>query len=129
MILSDFAGQWRLNRQIVHANGTIAEFSGSAVWSPDASGLVYEETGVLKIPGQPGMQATRKYLWRDGLDVYFDDGRFFHNVPLDGTSAHHNCPPDDYRVTYDFAAWPHFSSRWLVTGPRKHFEMTSRYSR
>ena len=129
MILSDFEGQWRLDRQIEHDDGTIARFSGTAQLTPDPDGLVYDETGTLEIPGQATMQATRRYFWKEGLTMWFEDGRFFHTIPLDGAEAHHNCPPDDYRVRYDFSEWPTWKTFWQVSGPRKSYRMASIYVR
>lgn len=128
-VLSDFEGAWQLSRVIRHDDGTSADFAGEAVWTPEAEGLFYRETGNLSIPGGPKMQADRCYLWRDGLDVYFEDGRFFHRVPSAGGTARHWCDPDTYVVTYDFTAWPRFSTVWQVSGPRKAYEMTSHYQR
>ena len=60
------------------------------------------------------MRAERRYLWRDGgagtIEVLFEDGRFFHRFDAEDPepAAEHDCPPDRYRVRYDFRAWP----RW-----------------
>ncbi|GFE52338.1 hypothetical protein So717_40910 [Roseobacter cerasinus] len=127
--LGDFIGRWRLTRQIRHTGGAQAEFAGHAVWQPEAQELIYHETGLLQMPGSQPMQAERKYLWREGLCVYFDDGRFFHQVPARGGNAEHWCDPDTYSVRYDFADWPAFSTAWTVRGPRKDYEMSSQYER
>lgn len=127
--LGDFEGAWHLERQIRHGAGAQARFRGRAVWTPVADGLSYRETGVLQMPGQAPMQAERRYLWRDGLAVYFDDGRFFHQVPAEGGTARHWCDPDSYVVQYDFSDWPAFSTVWEVSGPKKAYVMTSRYQR
>ena len=56
------------------------------------------------------MTATRDYLWRDAgagaIEVLFADGRLFHRFLLDepDPAAEHACPPDTYRVRYDFRA-------------------------
>ena len=79
------------------------------------------------------MQATRRYLWRDGgagtIDVLFEDGRFFHRFDAEDPApgASHDCAPDSYRVRYDFRAWPRWQAEWRVTGPRKDYAMVSRY--
>ena len=79
------------------------------------------------------MEARRVYLWRDAepgaVAVTFDDGRPFHQFDLTGGEARHACPPDTYRVRYDFSEWPVWTARWRVTGPRKDYLMTSRYRR
>ncbi len=127
--LEDFEGRWHLNREIRHDDGTHARFEGEADWRPDGPGLICREAGVLQMPEGPPMQAERRYLWRAGLRVYFDDGRFFHRVPVQGGTAEHWCDPDAYAVQYDFADWPAFSTIWRVDGPRKSYEMTSRFTR
>ncbi len=127
--LSDFEGRWTLTRQVFHANAPDARFEGEAVWTPDAAGLAYEETGRLIVNGHAPMSTSRRYNWRAGLDVYYEDGRFFHSVPPLGGRAQHWCDPDDYVVEYDFADWPQFSADWRVKGPRKDYRMLSRYSR
>ena len=79
------------------------------------------------------MQATRRYLWRAGgagaIDVLFEDGRFFHSFDPDAPTpaAPHDCPPDTYRVRYDFTGWPEWQAEWRVTGPDKDYTMLSRF--
>lgn len=131
--LGAFQGEWRVSREIDDARaGTRARFEGLAVLSPGEAGLIYEETGLLHLPGQAAMTATRRYLWRaveGGIDVHFDDGRFFHRIVAgERPEATHECPPDFYSVTYDFAAWPDWSVRWHVAGPRKEYVLTSSYA-
>ncbi|WP_233270357.1 DUF6314 family protein [Chachezhania sediminis] len=127
--LEDFAGHWRLSRRIVQADGPEARFEGEAVWTPDGAGLTCEERGLLQIGDQPALQGTRRYLWRPGLQVFFDDGRFFHAVPVEGGRAEHHCAPDHYVVDYDFSGWPSFATVWTVEGPRKSYRMASTYTR
>lgn len=127
--LADFAGRWRITRQIAHADGQTATFAGEAAFSPTETGaLEYVEDGVLQMQGGQQMHATRRYLWTDGLVVLFDDGRPFHTVPAAGGAATHLCPPDTYHVAYDFADWPDWRATWDVSGPRKAYRMVSRYS-
>lgn len=128
-VLADFEGVWVLNRVILQGSGGRATFEGQAVWTRAAEGLIYRETGALRMPGSPEMRAERCYCWRDGLAVFFEDGRFFHHVPATGGRARHWCDPDSYVVDYDFAGWPEFSTIWQVTGPKKRYEMTSHYRR
>lgn len=134
MRLSSFAGVWRLERVIEDARaGRIGRLTGEARFTPVAEGLAYAEAGTLDFPGGPPMQASRRYLWREGgaggIDVLFDDGRFFHSFDPDAPipTAAHDCPPDSYRVSYDFAAWPLWRAEWRVSGPRKDYTMFSRY--
>lgn len=133
--LEAFEGDWRVSRVIRHARGPDARFEGTARFVPDGAGLIYREEGELVIAGQVPMRAERRYLWRaapDGaIDVRFDDGRAFHRI-APGESApedRHYCGPDTYDVAYDFSAWPDWTSRWQVRGPRKDYEMVSVYRR
>lgn len=132
--LSGFAGLWQLTRRIEdRLIGRSGELSGKARFTPDGAGLRYDEEGVLHLDGQPPVQAKRSYLWRqgaDGIEVWFDDGRFFHRFDAEGVSAaQHWCDPDDYQVRYDFSAWPRWQSAWQVKGPRKDYLMVSEYQR
>ncbi|MDA7424513.1 DUF6314 family protein [Thalassococcus lentus] len=126
--LSDFFGEWRIDRDIRQHSGGAGRFEGTAVWTPEAGGAVYTETGFLSLPGQGRFQAERSYVWDHDLRVCFDDGRFFHQVPPKGGEAAHWCDPDQYDASYDFDSWPNWSCTWRVQGPRKDYTMISRYS-
>lgn len=128
-VLGDFEGHWRLERAITHADGTEASFKGTAEWRAAPGGMIYHETGYLQMVQGPKMQAERRYQWGDDLDVYFEDGRFFHRVPALGGDATHWCDPDTYDVNYDFSKWPCFSALWRVRGPKKAYSMHSHYQR
>jgi hypothetical protein len=52
------------------------------------------------------MVAKRRYLWDEKLNIYFEDGRFLHQVPVLGGVAAHCCDPDQYDASYDFTDWP-----------------------
>jgi len=132
--LAEFEGTWTLTRQIADAqSGAESRFEGTARFIPDGDGLRYEEEGRLMIPRQPPMAATRRYLWRagaQGIEVFFADGRFFHAIaPGPAPEACHDCPPDLYRVRFDFTAWPAWQAIWRVSGPRKDYAMQSVYRR
>lgn len=127
--LWDFEGNWQVARRIEDAlSGQEGRFDGTAAFVRDEVGLRYAERGVLTL-GSATMEAERVYLWRasgDGIEVLFDDGRAFHRI--DGSAeAAHWCDPDQYDVTYDFAGWPKWSSRWRVVGPRKDYVMITDY--
>lgn len=126
-ILSDFIGTWQLTREIVQNGTGRATFVGQAEWSFDAEALDYVERGVLSLEGQPPMTAERRYRWDADLNIYFDDGRFFHQVPSKGGAAAHWCDPDQYDVVYDFTDWPAWSCKWQVKGPRKDYVLESNY--
>ncbi|PFG62832.1 hypothetical protein AXZ77_1419 [Thioclava sp. ES.031] len=130
--LSDFEGNWVLTRQILHADGNEARFDGHACFAPEGVGLHYCETGELVMPGGQSFHAERSYFWRaEGgqIAVAFEDGRPFHSFDPLSPAASHWCDPDDYRVSYDFDAWPRWRAIWRVQGPRKDYEMISDYVR
>lgn len=134
MRLAAFRGDWVLEREIEDIRaGRPGRLVGRAQFSPDAQGLVYVEEGLLTLGEGPGVEASRRYLWREGganaVEVRFEDGRFFHRFYADELrpAAVHDCPPDQYRVRYDFGKWPRWEAEWRVTGPRKDYAMVSRY--
>lgn len=135
MRLADFAGRWRIARRIDdRMAGRVGRLAGMAVFSPQGDGLRYVETGLLRFPGQPALEARQSYCWREdgqGVAVAFSDGRPFHRFALTGAAsqAAHWCDPDRYEVRYDFAAWPDWSARWKVAGPRKDYVSVTRYRR
>lgn len=130
--LADFEGTWRLERDVVHEGAPPARFEGEARFVSGQGGLIYREAGLLTVAGQVPMRAERGYLWRagksGGIDVIFEDGRFFHSI-TSSAEARHWCDPDMYDVCYDFEDWPDWSATWQVRGPRKAYRMVSRYSR
>lgn len=136
MELRAFEGRWRIERTIDDAAaGRTGRFEGEAVFVQAAEGLAYAETGMLTLEGAAPMAASRRYLWRDGgpgaVEVLFEDGRFFHRIDTTkpAPEAVHDCAPDIYRVRYDFLSWPRWTAVWRVSGPRKDYEMASRYRR
>lgn len=125
--LAALAGRWRTLRVLRHADGTVARFSGESVWAAEGALLRCTEGGTLEQGGQR-LTARRETLWRathSAIEVLFPDGRPFHAV--DGRAAVHHCPPDTYVLRYDFGAWPRWSVRWHVEGPRKSYRATTRY--
>lgn len=134
MRVADFEGCWRLQRRIDdHRAGLIGQLEGLARFAPGQGGdLILTETGCLRYGTGAPLQAERRYLWRDeagGIAVCFEDGRPFHWFSADRPATRHDCPPDLYRVRYDFTLWPEWSACWQVRGPRKDYRMRSRYSR
>jgi hypothetical protein len=134
MRLAAFTGPWSIERDITDlAAGATGHLTGRAEFCPTPDGLACIETGTLVMGGAP-MAATRTTLWREALDrieVAFDDSRPFHGFAADDPTpeASHDCPPDLYRVRYDFTAWPHWQAEWRVRGPRKHYRMLTRFAR
>jgi hypothetical protein len=131
--LTDFLGRWRLDRTIeTFDESPSGVLSGEAVLRDLMDHVIYEETGRLTLDFGQNLETERRYQWLQGkagrIDVKFADGRCFHTISLtrDG-EATHDCPPDLYKVRYDFGAWPYWSSEWRVTGPRKDYRMLSHY--
>jgi hypothetical protein len=134
MRLLSFTGAWALERTIEDVRaGRAGRLAGEARFSPTPGGLAYVEEGTLAFPDSAPMRASRRYLWRDGgagtIDVLFEDGRLFHRFDAEDPApgASHDCPPDTYRVRYDFRAWPRWRAEWRVTGPCKDYGLVSRY--
>jgi hypothetical protein len=133
MRLEAFAGTWAIDREIEDLRaGRSGRFAGRAEFRPVPEGLAYREQGTLELGGA-AMAASRAYLWRDGgagtIEVCFDDGRLFHRFCADEPepAAEHACPPDHYRVRYDFARWPRWRAEWRVYGPRKDYCTVTRF--
>ncbi len=127
--LADFLGSWSISRRIAQAKGPEATFRGTAVWQKVDGGALYHETGQLQIEGQGALTAEQRYIWRDDLSVWFDEDRFFHNVPQLGGEVGHYCAPDQYDGCYDFTGWPVWSVTWNVSGPRKSYRSVTEYRR
>lgn len=133
--LSAFEGVWRIGKTVTdHRSGPDARFEGEACLSPDADGLVYDETGRLTLSGAAPVAAMRRYLWRRSgpgrIAVLFPDGRPFHSFALQpAPRARHWCAPDLYCVSYDFSQWPEWTATWAVSGPRKAYTLVSTYRR
>lgn len=161
--LSDFIGEWRLERVIEdRLSGQAGRFSGRAQFTAIAAGLerkelgpnrnslqeraisdkggsfkaphalAYHEAGELRMGAGPALMAERRYLWHaEGGQICVDhaDGRPFHAFDPKAPQARHWCDPDDYQVCYAFGRWPEWRVKWVVTGPRKNYTMTSTYSR
>lgn len=132
--IEDFEGEWILTRVINdRLAGQVLHAEGVATLRRSEAGFVYDEEVRLHVPGQAPMRGTRRYLWRSApgrIAIYFEDGRFFHNLTLGQPTPedHHDCAPDSYDAAYDFANWPRWSVRWSVSGPRKSYEMRTDFS-
>ena len=111
--------------------GVIGEFWGECDFIPDGAGLICREQGVLRFRGAD-YHSGRVSLWRfpgqGRIEVYYEDGRPFHDFPTDKPVATHLCGEDNYRVSYDFGT-DTWLSRWEVMGPAKDYVMTTRYRR
>ena len=132
---ADFLGNWSFERRIEdRAAGQVVQAEGQVSFAEGPEGLIYHERGVMRLPGQPPLQAERRYLWRlgpEGVEVRFDDGRAFHGFRPEGLAAgtEHPCGADIYNVTYDFTGFPEWRAVWIVSGPRKDYTMETGYAR
>ncbi|NDV01039.1 DUF6314 family protein [Pseudoroseicyclus tamaricis] len=128
----DVAGRWQIARQIDDRRaGEAGTFAGTAEFTGGPVELRYLEEGELTMGGRAPLRAARSYVWRftpAGVELYFDDGRFFHAIGADGRGEH-PCGEDLYRVRYDFSGWPAWQAEWRVVGPRKDYVLRSRYTR
>ncbi|MFO1106692.1 MAG: DUF6314 family protein [Amaricoccus sp.] len=135
MEIEAFIGGWSLTRRIEDARaGQTGRFEGHAAFRPTPEGLAYREEGWLTLGAAAAVpvRGERRYLWQaagDRIVVRFGDGRFFHAfAALEAEpEAEHDCPPDFYRVRYDFRAWPLWRAEWRVRGPRKDHVIRSDY--
>ena len=135
LLPQDFLGSWLVERAIDdHRAGQKGRFEGAATFSPEGEAMRYREEGTLRLGAGPALRASRenRWRWRGGeVEVLFADGRPFHRfVPWgQGAGTDHPCGADLYRVRYDFAAWPSWSTEWAVGGPAKDYRMRTAYRR
>ena len=129
MNVADFVGVWNITRQIIdHRTAQVLQGAGRATIADG----VYREHITLTLANGTTVDGTRTYLWRDGaggIEISFEDGRPFHVIGFDTAHVQHGCPPDQYDGHYDFTAFPVWTTLWRVKGPRKDYEMTTRYSK
>lgn len=133
--LSLLEGDWRLVRRITHSDGAENRFEGVSRFVRSGKRLIQDEEGVLGgVPGQPGLKATRRYVWlqdRDRIEVLFHDMRPFHTIPtgVRCPETTYLCPPDRYHVAYDFGDLKSWRATWHVEGPKKSYVMESSFRR
>jgi hypothetical protein len=137
-VMTRLIGSWSLNR-IVEGQGTM---QGIAIFTPlDEGSLAYREQGRLKLLNGTGLQAERENSFSEcdqGFDDYFKQNppRLFHEISLSASvggelcgSARHVCNLDNYQSTYTFLPDGRFVVRHVVSGPRKHYTITTAYAR
>ncbi len=133
---ADLAGIWQLHREIEDRHsGQQGIFRGTCTFREHGSSrLDYFEEGTIRFGSGPALTANRRYQWHflvDRVDVRFEDGTAFHSFVPAGQAqgTEHPCGADHYLVQYDFRQWPIWQAVWDVTGPRKDYTSTSRYTR
>lgn len=128
-------GEWRLDRTVSDGGDMV----GRASFVPSHDGLLYRESGRLRLEDGQGYDFARRYLYRvSGLrmDVYFDEAkpRLFQTIRLaqiNGIAVgegFHACPPDLYRSRY----WLEEGAvriEHVVSGPRKDYTISSTLTR
>lgn len=131
--LSEFEGLWALSRRITDTlGGREGKLEGQAEFIARDEHWLYQETGILHWPNSAPMVANRGYQFfetQGRIEIRFQNGDPFHSFTWANPTATHDCPPDFYEVSYDFGAWPEWTSQWHVTGPRKDYRLLSQYSR
>lgn len=131
------AGAWRIARTVRDARlGQDGSFDGTAVFmEADDGDLLLTETGTLRFGDHAGpAEQTYRYAFPDGprrAMVFRHDGSPFHDLDLsDGTAeVLHHCGADIYRGGFRVEGHDAWTVRWLVKGPRKDYDMMTRYSR
>jgi hypothetical protein len=128
-------GTWLLTRALEDRRlGGRGALDGSAVFAAEGGGLIYRETGVLRLGGE-AFEASRVYRYRfprpHCAEVVFEDGSRFHMLDFSGgrCAAEHRCGADLYRGRFRVAGPGEWHARWQVSGPRKDQILESRYLR
>lgn len=137
-VMTKLIGSWSFDR-LIEVQGTM---QGLAIFTPlNAERLAYREQGTLKLSNGTALQAEREYIFSKsdrGFQVFFKENppRLFHDISLSASAggalsgnAVHLCNLDHYQSTYTFLADGRFVIRHEVTGPRKHYTMTTAYAR
>ena len=134
---SRFTGRWFIRRDIFDFDSQWSgRFQGQGHFRPVSRyGRAYAEEGTLQFAGLHSVKATRRYGYEiagpDRVDVFFEDGRFFHHFDPAGQEAwaEHLCDADLYEVRYLFDADDRWRAEWRVEGLRKNYRMVTRYDR
>jgi hypothetical protein len=125
-------GRWRIERELHHGDAR-GRFDGVAEFTPNATGLVWDETGELVFGGHSGTAWRRLRVIPGpvGWEVRFADGRLFHPIDLSRSAfqVRHDCSPDLYLGRVEILAADAFDVTWIVTGPAKNQRIFSRYSK
>jgi hypothetical protein len=130
-------GAWRIARTVKDARGgQNGGFDGMAVFAllPDG-GLLLTESGTMRLGGYTGpAEQTYHYRFPDDprrAEVFRHDGTLFHELDLTGGTAEavHHCGADIYQGTFRVLGPDEWVVEWVVSGPRKDYQMVTRYYR
>ena len=128
-------GRWTLRRSIEDASsGQRGSFAGTAAFTPQADGLTWVESGMLRWPTYRG-PAGRTLRVAPGAGstaaILFSDGHFFHELDLGVARSHvfHDCPPDRYAGIVDVIGADAWRIEWFCEGPEKNLVIRSSYLR
>lgn len=124
-------GSWSVARTI-HDRRTDSRtpWSGTASFSPDDDALLYLENGTLTLDGNT-LATSRSYIYKpqnaQNMDVFFDDGRPFHDLNLEQGTWHprHLCGDDVYNGEFHVVDDNTLTIVWNITGPHKDIRITS----
>jgi hypothetical protein len=140
MVLDTLRGEWALRRN-VHPTGD--QLIGDAAFAPAGeSALAYQESGILRLRDGRELSASRQYRYcavGKRVAVQFADGPNTGNMFLNlefsrknwgfEATGTHFCGDDAYQAYYRILDAGSFETVIRVVGPRKAYELTSRYSR
>jgi len=135
--LVSLVGSWSLVRT---ADNGVSMTGIATVARRGADAFDYHEGGALVLPGGQILAAERRYLFaatENGFAVFFAETprRLFHRVAVIPVGANligdatHLCGDDRYDSRYEFRAVGEFLIAHRVRGPRKRYDMVTRYSR
>jgi hypothetical protein len=112
-------------------SGRAGDFTGTATFAPDGSGLRWHESGRLRFGGHDGPAGRTLAIVPagGGWAVAFADGRPFHPLDLEGGPVEHLCGADRYAGAYRLRDGDTLDVRWHVTGPGKDLEIETTYRR
>lgn len=127
-------GSWTVAREVHDDHsGLDGAFTGVARFVPEGDGLVWIETGRLRLGSHEGeaSRTLRIVPEGDGWAVRFEDGRPFHPLDLrSGVSVvDHPCGEDHYVGGLRAESRDAVEIRWRVSGPTKDQTIVSRYTR
>lgn len=128
-------GTWTIARTVDDRSfGREGSFAGQGVFTPTGTGLLYQESGMLRFGTNKNMveQAYHYHFpTTQRAEVTFLHGGFFHDLDLSaGTwSVSHACGDDLYRGTVRAFAAKAWDLVWRIGGPRKDQVLRSLYRR